>query len=203
MNVDSAVVVRRRGGSAGLVRPAAIRRSARHARPATVPDVAIRPATAADLDAIDELIMAHLAEGHLLPRRREEIAAYLERFIVATLDGDVVACADLAPLSRASAEVRSLVVAEHARFGGIGRRLLNELIARATIAGFEKICAFTHSPAYFVQMGFSIVPHVWLPEKIATDCSGCAQFRRCGQYAVVLPLARGRESYVPLASLHG
>ena len=42
-----------------------------------------------------------------------------------------------------------------------------------------------------------------VPEKIETDCRGCAQFRRCGQYAVILPLARGRESCVPLASLHG
>ena len=34
-------------------------------------------------------------------------------------------------------------------------------------------------------MGFSIVPHVWLPEKIVTDCHTCPLFRRCGQYAVV------------------
>ena len=163
----------------------------------------VRPATAADVDAIHELITANLAAGHLLPRRWEEIAAHLDRFIVAIVDGQVVACADLAPLSRAVAEVRSLIVAENARFGGIGRRLLNELIARASVAGFEKLCAFTHSPAYFVQMGFSIVPHVWLPEKIATDCSSCAQFRTCGQYAVVLPLGRARYSDVPLASLHG
>ena len=163
----------------------------------------VRPATGADLDAIHELITANLAEGHLLPRRREEIAAHLHRFVVGLLDDEVVACADLAPLSRAVAEVRSLVVAEHARFGGIGRRLLDALMGRAALAGFEKLCAFTHSPAYFVQMGFSIVPHAWLPEKIATDCSGCAQFRKCGQYAVVLPLARTRHSDVPLASLHG
>jgi hypothetical protein len=40
-------------------------------------------------------------------------------------------------------------------------------------------------------MGFSIVPHVWVPEKIAHDCTGCALFRRCGQYAVTLPLRAG------------
>ena len=166
-------------------------------------DIVVRRATADDIDAIHELITSHLSEGHLLPRRRDEVAVHVHRFVVATLDGEVVACADLAPLSRSVAEIRSLIVAERARFGGIGRRLLNELIARGSTAGFEKICAFTHSPAYFVQMGFSIVPHVWLPEKIATDCSSCAHFRRCGQYAVVLPLARTRQSDVPLASLHG
>jgi len=59
-------------------------------------------------------------------------------------------------------------------------------------AGFETLCAFTHSPEYFVRMGFSIVPHTWLPEKIETDCRSCAQFRHCGQYAVLLPLFRPR-----------
>jgi hypothetical protein len=37
-------------------------------------------------------------------------------------------------------------------------------------------------------MGFSIVPHLWLTEKVFTDCVKCPQFRRCGQYAMVVPL---------------
>ena len=37
-------------------------------------------------------------------------------------------------------------------------------------------------------MGFSIVPHLWLPEKIFTDCVKCPSFQRCGQYAMMLPL---------------
>ena len=48
-----------------------------------------------------------------------------------------------------------------------------------------------------------IVPHVWLPEKIVTDCDSCIHFRRCGQYAVVRTLGRGRPVCVPLAALHG
>jgi N-acetylglutamate synthase-like GNAT family acetyltransferase len=94
-------------------------------------------------------------------------------------------------------------VSEDARSLGLGHRMVDELVRRATIAGFEKLCAFTHSPSYFVEMGFSIVPHVWVPEKIETDCRTCAQFRRCGQYAVILPLTRAHHDHVPLASLHG
>ena len=163
----------------------------------------VRPATAADADAIHALISDHLEEGHLLPRERGEILVHAHRFVVA-VDGDTVAaCADLAPLSRSVAEVRSLVVSEEARSLGVARRLIDELVRRATAAGFEKLCAFTHAASYFVQLGFSIVPHVWLPEKIETDCGTCAQFRRCGQYAVILSLGRQRQSCVPLASLHG
>jgi hypothetical protein len=44
---------------------------------------------------------------------------------------------------------------------------------------------------HFIRLGFSIVPHQWVPEKIAHDCVGCGQFRKCGQYAVTLPLRAG------------
>ena len=59
---------------------------------------------------------------------------------------------------------------------------------RARREGYDKLCAFTHAPGYFIQMGFSIVPHLWIPEKIFTDCVKCPLFRQCGQYAMVLPL---------------
>ena len=150
--------------------------------------LAIRPAQIDDAAAIHALISEHLEEGRLLPRQLGEIAVHIDRFVVATDDGEVVACADLAPLSRSVAEVRSLVVSDLARSRGIGRQLVDALIARAEADGFGKVCAFTHAPGYFVQFGFSIVPHVWMSEKIQTDCHRCARFRQCGQYAVVLQL---------------
>lgn len=157
--------------------------------------VTLRPATAADASAILALIEAHLAEGHLLPRTLGELTVHAPRFIVAVVRGPrrgagdrIVACAELAPLSASVAEVRSLVVDQPARSQGIGRRLIDELRRRASREGFDRLCAFTHDAAYFVRKGFSIVPHEWLPEKIARDCSTCALFRRCGQHAVMLPL---------------
>ena len=86
------------------------------------------------------------------------------------------------------AEVRSLAVDRTERGRGIGTQLVDELRRRARREGSEKLCAFTHTPGYFSQMGFSIVPHLWLPEKIFTDCVKCPQFRQCGQYAMVVPL---------------
>jgi len=165
--------------------------------------IAIRTACAQDADAIHELIDEHLAEGHLLSRELGEVLVHVHRFVVAVQDDEVLACAELAPLSHSVAEVRSMVVSREARGCGLGRRIVNELIRRATAAGFEKVCAFTHSPGYFVHLGFSIVPHAWLPEKIVTDCHACSQFRRCGQYAVVRALDRSRHQCVPLAALHG
>lgn len=152
------------------------------------PSITLRAATAADGPAIHALIVEHLAEGHLLPREPEEVAVHAHRFVVATQGECVVACAELAPLSSTVSEVRSLVVSRDARSLGVGSEIIDELVHQAMAAGFHKLCAFTHAPSYFVHRGFSIVPHVWLREKIVADCHSCPQFRRCGQYAVVRPL---------------
>lgn len=165
--------------------------------------VSLRAGTAADAAAIHALIVRHLTEGHLLPREPAEIAIHAHRFVVAVRNHRVLACAELAPLSRDVSEVRSLVVSSEARGAGVGHEIVDALVGRATAAGFDQLCAFTHAPAYFVPCGFSIVPHVWLPEKIGTDCHSCAHFRRCGQYAVVRALRRARQACVPLAALHG
>lgn len=150
-----------------------------------------RPSEAAPIHA---LIQEHLEEGHLLPRSLDELTVRAPRFVVAVDGARVVACAELAPLSGRVAEVRSLVVHRDARHEGLGRRLIDELVRRARIDGFDTLCAFTHGPGYFVRMGFSIVPHHWVREKIQADCQGCPLFRSCGQHAVVLSLrdAAGR-----------
>lgn len=160
--------------------------------------IALRDATAADAPVIHALIDEHLAEGHLLKRELPEVAAHADRFVVAVQGDHVIACAELAPLSGDVAEVRSFVVSREARSLGVGRRLIDTLFQRATERGFLKLCAFTHAPGYFLHLGFSIVPHQWLPEKIDTDCRGCRQFGSCGQQAVMRPVGRwavrGRHS---------
>lgn len=155
--------------------------------------VHLRTGTAEDAPAIFALIAANVAAGHLLPRTRDDIAAHASRFVVAAcVEGDaVIGCAELASLSESVAEVRSLVVDDAARGRGTGLRLIDALSDRARAAGYVTLCAFTHRPSHFLRLGFSIVPHVWIPEKVARDCASCSQFRRCGQYAVVLPLRTG------------
>ena len=153
----------------------------------------IREATASDALAIHTFVSAHVKEGHLLPRTLDEVRAHAHRFLVATCDDRVVACGELAPLSRELAEIRSLAVSADVRDIGLGGDILNRLAQRATTSGFERLCAFTHEPSFFVRRGFSIVPHVWLSEKIVTDCHACAHFRNCGQYAVLRSLERKRR----------
>ena len=148
----------------------------------------LRTAETAHARRLHALITANLAEGHLLPRTRDELVARAERFTIAVKGRKIVGCAELAALSPTVAEVRSLAVDRSIRSAGIGTRIVEELRRRARREGFEKLCAFTHAPGYFIHMGFSIVPHTWLLEKVFTDCLKCPLFRRCGQYAMVVPL---------------
>jgi amino-acid N-acetyltransferase len=150
--------------------------------------VTLRSADVADAKKLYALIAANLEEGHLLPRTLGELTLRASRFVVAVRSRKVVGCAELAPLSARVAEVRSLAVDKSARGAHVGVMIVDELRRRARREGFEKLCAFTHAPGYFIHMGFSIVPHLWLTEKIYIDCVKCAQFRQCGQYAMVVPL---------------
>jgi amino-acid N-acetyltransferase len=148
--------------------------------------IAVRMATAEDAPAIHELITRNLQEGHLLPRTLADVTARANRFtVVASPGADILACAELAPLDSSVAEVRSLVVREDARGEGLGHAVVKELRRRARASQFRTLCAFTHDPRLFVRFGFSIVPHTWLPEKVAADCWSCPLFQKCGQYAVV------------------
>ena len=150
--------------------------------------IMLRPATASDARKLHAIVMANLEEGHLLPRTLGELTVHAERFVVAVRSRRIVGCAELAPLSPQVAEVRSLAVDTRDRSSGIGTMLVDELRRRARRDGYDKLCAFTHTPGYFIRMGFSIVPHLWISEKVFTDCVKCPLFRQCGQYAMVVPL---------------
>ena len=164
----------------------------------TVRTPQLRTATRGDAKRIHDLVQRNQQAGHLLARDLAEVSAHAERFVVA-IDGrgSIVACGELAPLSHSLGEVRSLVVGEKQRGKGLGRRVVDELRKRAKASGFETLCVFAHQPAYFAHMGFSIVPHTWLPEKIAADCRSCALFRRCQQFAMVTDLDSVTEAEHP------
>ena len=150
--------------------------------------ITLRTAEPSEARRLHALIQANLEEGHLLPRTLSELTVHAGRFVVALKGRTIIGCAELAPLSAQVAEVRSLAVAAKARGSHIGVMIVDELRTRARRAGFEKLCAFTHAPGYFSRIGFSIVPHSWLLEKIFTDCVKCPHFRQCGQYGMVVPL---------------
>src|SRR5262245_39358698 len=87
-------------------------------------DLILRTATPDDAEALYALISAHALEGHLLPREIGELRQHAERFVVCDVEGKLMACAELAPLSARVSEVRSLVVKEDFRRVGLAARLV-------------------------------------------------------------------------------
>jgi amino-acid N-acetyltransferase len=157
----------------------------------------IKRAEAAHAPVLHTLISANLEEGHLLPRTLDDLEVHAGRFTIVMRGRKVVGCAELAPLSPQVAEVRSLAVDARERQNGIGTMLVEDLRRRGHEDGYDKLSAFTHAPGYFSQMGFSIVPHLWIPEKVFSDCVKCPMFRRCGQYGMVAPLDTPTEQPQP------
>jgi amino-acid N-acetyltransferase len=149
--------------------------------------VRLRSADAADAKKLHAIITANLEEGHLLPRTLGELTVRAGRFVVAMRGRKVIGCAELAPLSAQVAEVRSLAVDKDARGGRVGVLSVDELRRRARREGFEKLCAFTHRPSYFIPWAFDRAAPV-AHEKIYTDCVKCPHFRQCGHIAMVVPL---------------
>ena len=151
-------------------------------------ELAIRPATVADAAAIFALIQAYREEGRLLPRTLADLRKHANRFLVGDVNGRLVACAELAPLSANVAEIRSLVVDRDFRSNGLAAKLVAGLSACAQAIGFDRLTAFTHDTRFFLKMGFLPVKHAAVPEKIAKDCVRCPLFNHCDQYAMALPL---------------
>jgi amino-acid N-acetyltransferase len=166
--------------------------------------VTLRAAEPSDATALHALVSSHVAEGHLLPRQLDEIAVHAARFSVAVRRRNIVGCAELAPLSSRLAEVRSLVVDASVRGQGVGTRLLADIRLRGRREGYERLSVLTHAPHYFIKFGFSIVPHLWMQEKVFADCVNCPKFRTCGQFAMVVALetADASERDEPAAVLH-
>lgn len=149
---------------------------------------AIRAATIDDASRVYELVTDYRIEGRLLSRSLAELQAHATRFFVAHDGPAILGCGELAPLSTRTAEVRSLVVETACRGDGTGTALVRTIIDRARDRGFARLVAFTHDPVPFVRMGFSILPRLWVPEKVAADCITCDRLRDCAQYALRLDL---------------
>jgi amino-acid N-acetyltransferase len=116
--------------------------------------VEVRPAQAADIPAIADLIRSYVEQGRLLPRTLEEFDDLLPTMFVAEYEGRVVGCAALEIYSRKLAEVRSLAVATDIQKMGIGRKLVLACLDLARERHILEVMAITSSDAFFMACGF-------------------------------------------------
>ena len=134
---------------------------------------------------IHGLIAAYTADGTLLPRSQAEICENIRDFTVVASQGQVIGCGALHFYGLDLAEIRSLAVARTAQQQGVGRRLLEALLAEAREHRVARVCLFTRIPDYFALLGFVPVSPQSLPEKIWKDCLKCPRFHCCDETALV------------------
>jgi len=145
----------------------------------------VRKAGMHDIAPILDLINAYAAKGIMLPRTEFEVSEDIRDFLVILADGRMVGCGALHFYTPSIGEIRSLAVAEEHKTHGIGRRLIESLVAEAAGFALHAVFAFTYVPGFFSKMGFQEVERGELPLKAWKDCLRCPKFQCCDEIAVL------------------
>jgi len=154
--------------------------------------VEIRKAAMRDIAPVLALINGYASKGIMLPRTEFEISENIRDFSVAISDGKLVGCGALHFYSPSVGEVRSLAVEASVKTHGVGRRIVEWLMAEAGAYALDAVFAFTYVPAFFHKMGFEETERGILPLKAWKDCLRCPKFHCCDEIAMVCVLEPGR-----------
>ena len=163
----------------------------------SVQTISIRPAVFSDVAGIAALVNHQARQGNLLPRSPQSIAASIGDWIVAATSDksrpdswaqEILGCVSLLGYPSGLVEVRSLAVHDDAQGLGIGRRLMEALIAEAHNREIKTLFALTRVVGFFEQFGFTITDRHRFPEKVWHDCWQCPLRERCDETAIILEL---------------
>ena len=150
------------------------------------PPVEVRKAGMSDIPLILDLINGYAAKGIMLPRTEFEMAEAIRDFsVVVTREGELLGCGALHFYSPTVAEIRSLAVAEPAKTHGVGRKVIEAIIAEAKEYELDAVFAFTYVVDFFRKVGFEVVERGVLPLKVWKDCVRCPKFHACDEIAVL------------------
>jgi len=121
-----------------------------------VEDLTIRRARTADVPAIRRLIDEYAADRILLDKPTVTLYEDIQEFWVAERDNDasVVGCGALHVMWRDLAEVRTVAVDPGCRGLGIGRAIVEKLLATAAWLGVRRVFCLTFETAFFERHGF-------------------------------------------------
>ena len=145
----------------------------------------VRKAAMHDIPPILELINGYAARGIMLPRTELEMSENIRDFTVVGLGDELLGCGALHFYSPTVGEIRSLAVHGHAKTHGVGRRLVQALVAEAKQYELDAVFAFTYVVEFFEKVGFHVVERGVLPLKAWKDCLRCPKFQACDEIAVL------------------
>lgn len=147
----------------------------------------VREAVDSDVKNISRLLAIYAAKAIILSRSEEDIRFYLGNFVVAEIDGAVRGCAAVRDFGNNLFEIRSLVVEPGFQGKGIGRAMVEAIIAGMRVRRREwRLFALTYQVEFFKALNFKIVERELFPEKIWSDCSKCSKQDCCDETAMLL-----------------
>jgi amino-acid N-acetyltransferase len=147
-----------------------------------VTSFSVRPATTADVRAIQSLVQPLVNERVLLGKDLVVFYEAVQEFRVAVAaDGQVIGCGALHVMWHDLAEVRTLAVASDWLARGVGHALLEQVERDARTLGLERLFCLTFETAFFARHGFEPVtealvdPGVFAQLSLSPD-EGIAEF---------------------------
>ena len=158
--------------------------------------VRVRRAAEGDIDAIHRLLDFYADQGKVLRRSREDIRERLANFVVAVdpADDAVVGCGAVRDFGGALFELRSLAVDDRRRGEGIGRAMVEFIIAARRDSGeAAQLFTLTCEPRFFERLGFTLTDREKFPPKIWSDCRNCPRNRCCNETALEIRFPAAAE----------
>jgi amino-acid N-acetyltransferase len=146
-----------------------------------------RKAIMADIPAVHGLINDYAAQALMLRRPIMTLYETVRDFVVAVDEttGEIVGCSGLHIMWQDLAEIRSLAVKPGLTKKGVGRGLVEFLLAEGVALGLKRIFALTYQQGFFERCGFQVVAKETLPQKVWKECVYCDRFHACDEIAMI------------------
>jgi amino-acid N-acetyltransferase len=150
----------------------------------------VRPAEIRDMRAVAPLVNRFAEWNLMLAKSDDQLMRAFREFLVAVDEEDkLVGCGALRIYSEELAEIVSLAVDESYQGSGVGRDIVEGLVAEARALGIRSVFALTLRESFFHRLGFATVPKELFPLKVWADCRSCPKLHACDEIAVVKQLA--------------
>lgn len=164
-------------------------RASPHAASPPTSAIECRAARLTDVPQLELLMAPFVATGDLLPRSNYDLCRHIKEYVVAeALGGEIVACASLKVYSTELAEIAGLAVRDDQQGRGLGRALVEALVAEARDVGVTEVFALTRKPEFFYRLDFRPEERQAFPLKVWADCARCPRQHDCDEIAVALRL---------------
>ena len=116
--------------------------------------VTLRRARTPDVPAIHDLIELYARDRILLAKERVQLYEDVQDFWVADAGGQIVGCGAVHPLWEDIAEIRTVAVDPAVRGQGVGRLIVERLIATVRELGIARVFVLTFERDFFETFGF-------------------------------------------------